>query len=548
MIYKTLSITLAVIVAIVAMWPDAFHVKPLFTNDSICPLTSLVADMDHDHTQYILHNESFRDMAIERFAGGLRIDTTVTDKAADVDFAKFKIFHDYLRSSFPLVHETAEVNLINNWSLVFEFTGSDPSLKPVLFMAHQDTVPFGDLSSWDLDPLSGHIDYEEGKIYGRGANDVKNLLIGLLGAMEELLKENNGQLDLKRGVILAFGHDEEISGNFGAYHIGQYILSKYGPKSIDHIMDEGAPMFLTLNGLNLGLVITAEKGYMDIEIEVSAPGGHSSNPKMRTSIGLLSEIVTEYEREEYESLLVDENPFLETLECIGEQADNIPYLIKLFSRLVRKNPLVNYIVRKFVSTKPLLKYMIQTSQAVDVIKGGDKINALPRTASAYINHRITLGENFDTVFSKAQKHSLKVAKAEDLGLEVNGRIILPPTGKGNIVVKPFGKTTMTSPLTPLYDNTWDILTSNMKAFYEQEVYPEKLTGDGAEKYIIAPSSMQGNTDTRHYWEVTDHIYRVQPGITNLFDANMHGNNEWVHVETHLQVIGFFYNYVNNICS
>lgn len=547
MIYKLLPVV-ALVAALSLMWPDAMYVKPLFTNESICPLPTFEAPMDHDHTQHILHNEDFRDMAIERFAGGLRIDTTIDDEATDEDFAKFKIFHDYLRTSFPLVHETAEVNLINNWSLVFEFPGSDPSLKPVLLMAHQDTVPFGDLSTWELDPLSGHIDYEEGKVYGRGSNDVKNLLMGLLGAMEELLIQKDGHLNLKRGVILAFGHDEEISGNFGAYHIGQYILNKYGPKSIDHIMDEGAPMFLSLGGLNLGLVITAEKGYFDIEIEVSAPGGHSSNPKKRTSIGILSEIVASYEEEEYTSLLVDENPFLATLECVGEHSDKVPFLIKMFSRIVRKNPLVNYFVRRFISTKPLLKYIIQTAQAVDVIKGGDKINALPRVASAYINHRITLGENFDTVFGKAEKHAIKVAKAENLGLQVNGKVILPSSEKGNIEIKPFGKGTPTSPITPLYDNTWDILAGHMKTFYEQEVYPERLNSENGEKYIVAPSSMQGNTDTRHYWQVTDHIYRVQPGITNLFHANMHGNNEWVHVETHLQVIGFFYNYINNICT
>lgn len=546
--FKAITFLTAIVVALVAMWPNVFYVAPLFSDERVCPVPSIKAQMDHDHTQHILYDEGFKHKAIERFAGGLRIDTTVDDEATDEDFQKFQVFHDYLAEQYPLVHKHAGVTLVNEWSLVYEIPGSDPGLKPVLFMAHQDTVPFGDLSTWTKDPLGGLIDYEEGVVYGRGANDIKNLLMGLLGALEELLDQNNGELNLKRGLILAFGHDEEISGNYGAYHVGQYILGKYGPKSIDHIMDEGAPMFLGLGGMNVGLVITAEKGYMDIEIEVDTPGGHSSNPRKRTSIGILSEIVENYEHEEFKPLLIDANPFLSTLECVGEQSNKIPYWLKMFTRIVRKNPVVNYLVSKFIITKPLLKYIIQTAQAVDVIRGGDKINALPRTASAYINHRLTLGDTPETVFNKAKKHALRVAKNEDLGLVVNGEVILPKTKNGNIMVKPFGKITPTSPPTPLFDETWDILTSNMKTFYEQEVYPERLSGPDAEEvYIIAPSSMQGNTDTRHYWQVTDHIYRVQPGITNLFKANMHGNNEWVHIESHLQVIGFYYNYIRNIC-
>lgn len=541
-----LVVLTAITAALAAWWPSAFNVAPLFTSESLCPAPSYVAPMDHNHTQHILHNEEFRNFAIERFARALRIDTTVEDTATEDDFTKFQIFHDYLAESFPLAHSAAEVSHINKWSLVFEFIGSDPTLKPVLFMAHQDTVPFGDLTTWETDPLGGVVDYEEGKVYGRGANDVKNLLVGLLGAMEELLVQNDGQLPLKRTVILAFGHDEEISGNMGAHHVAQYILKKYGPKSIDHIMDEGAPMFLGLKEMGLGLVITAEKGYLDVEVEVSAPGGHSSNPNPRTSIGILGEILASYEKEQYVSQLGGENPFLQTLECVGEHADIVPYVLRRVSRLVRQNSIVNYIARKFISSKAILKYIVQTSQAVDIVRGGDKVNALPRVANAYINHRITIGDDKRVIMDKVQRHAEMVAKAQNLGLEVDGVVVLPPSPNGNVKVRPFGKDTPTSPVTAFNDRTWNVLAGHMKTFYETEVYPERFV-DGTHKYVIAPSSMQGNTDTRHYWDVTDHIYRSQPGRTNLFTANMHGSNEWVHVETHLQVIGFYYNYVRNLC-
>lgn len=37
---------------------------------------------------------------------------------------------------------------------------------------------------------------------------------------------------------------------------------------------------------------------------------------------------------------------------------------------------------------PEIKYLLQTSQAVDIISGGVKINALPERAQAIVNHRI----------------------------------------------------------------------------------------------------------------------------------------------------------------
>lgn len=532
-----------VIAILVGLFPKAFVISPLWDKD-VCPTADYAQNLDHEHTQYILHDNSFSSRVIERFAGALRIDTTIEDDPSPEDFEKFTLFHDYLKEQFPLAWKNAEVTIINDYSLVFEFIGSDKSLKPPLFMAHQDTVPFGDLKSWEYDPLSGKIDLEAGRVYGRGANDVKNLLVGLLGAVEEIFTVH-GDIQFKRGFILGFGHDEEISGYFGAEHIGEYLLNKYGPKGIDHIMDEGPPMFLDFGGRKVGLVVTAEKGYLDLHIEVNTPGGHSSNPRDVTSIGILSDFLNSYEQEQFEPILTEDNPLMCTLECVGQYGE-LPKTLTWITRLIRKNSLVNYLLRKFLVRKSLVKYTIQTAQAVDIIRGGDKINALPRSAEAFINHRIAIGNDKFTVLEKAKKHALKVAKKEKIGLIIDEEIILPETGKGVMNIEIFGMARETAPLTPLYDDKWNRLAGYMRSFYELEVYPQKFE-DNDDNYIVTPTSMQGNTDSVHYWKVTDHIYRVQPGITNLFEANMHGNNEWVHIDTHLQVIGFYYNYILGIC-
>ncbi len=52
----------------------------------------------------------------------------------------------------------------------------------LVFAGHTDVVPPGDLARWRFDPFSGEI--AEGRIFGRGASEVKNeLLTGVMRAL-----------------------------------------------------------------------------------------------------------------------------------------------------------------------------------------------------------------------------------------------------------------------------------------------------------------------------------------------------------------------------
>ena len=79
-----------------------------------------------------------------------------------------------------------------------------------MLMAHQDVVPVNDgtMDDWDRPPFSG--DIVDGYIYGRGTIDDKGSMITILEAVEALLRDG---FTPKRTIILAFGHDEEVSGS-----------------------------------------------------------------------------------------------------------------------------------------------------------------------------------------------------------------------------------------------------------------------------------------------------------------------------------------------
>jgi acetylornithine deacetylase len=67
--------------------------------------------------------------------------------------------------------------------------------RSMLLNGHVDIVPPGDLSAWDHDPLSGR--YEQGKVYGRGALDMKGGLAAAIAAirvLKDLGFENCGDI------------------------------------------------------------------------------------------------------------------------------------------------------------------------------------------------------------------------------------------------------------------------------------------------------------------------------------------------------------------
>jgi len=79
--------------------------------------------------------------------------------------------------------------------------------KSMILNGHIDVVPAGDPNDWNRDPFSGHI--ECGKLYGRGATDMKGGTAALLMAMEAI---KNSGIQLKGDVIFQSVIEEESGG------------------------------------------------------------------------------------------------------------------------------------------------------------------------------------------------------------------------------------------------------------------------------------------------------------------------------------------------
>jgi Gly-Xaa carboxypeptidase len=348
------------------------------------PLFPSPGSHELEYAYNYISTEEFKQGSIARLSGAVQIPSESFDDLGPIgEDPRWDImykFADYLKKIFPRVHEHMEPEIVNTHGLIFTWKGSDKDLKPLLLMAHQDVVPVPNatVDAWTHPPFSGH--YDGHHIWGRGSSDCKNQLIAVMETMELLL---DAGFQPKRTVVLSFGFDEECSGRQGAGHLAPFLYDRYGKDGIAALVDEGAG-FMEAWGSVFAAPGTGEKGATDVQITIRMPGGHSSIPTDHTSIGVLSELITKIEADQYPTYLTNDNPYLGQLQCGAAHSPDFPKKVKKLlgkrkSHGCKSQP--DYLAIEAAKESRAVKYLMQTSQAVDVIEGGAKINALPERVS-----------------------------------------------------------------------------------------------------------------------------------------------------------------------
>jgi carboxypeptidase PM20D1 len=171
-------------------------------------------------------------------------------------------------------------------------TAPDPAKKPVLITAHMDVVPVeaGTEGEWTHPPFGGEI--ADGFVWGRGTLDTKAHLIAALEAVERLLEKG---LTPARDVYLAFGHDEELTGEQGARQIAK-LLAERG-LTFDFVLDEGGCVVKgALPGIEkpVALVGVGEKGFCNVRLTAKRTGA-TPHARAHTSVGVLAQAVCRLE-------------------------------------------------------------------------------------------------------------------------------------------------------------------------------------------------------------------------------------------------------------
>lgn len=436
----------------------------------------------------------------DNLSAAIRIKTISNQDESKTDWGEFDRFHQFLREAYPLVHSTLSVENVSKASLLYKWQGTDDSLEPIAFLAHQDVVPVapGTEQDWEYPAFDGVNDGEY--IWGRGALDMKNHLICLIESVETLLEEG---YQPKRTVYLCLGHNEEIvaGSNNGAHELSK-VLEERGVR-LDSVIDEGGAMLpAKVKGIldaNLTGIGVAEKGYADFKITVTSKGGHSSQPPKHTAIGILAKKVQNLENHQFKAKLL---PFVYNLFIkIGRRTSFLGRVV--FCNLWLLKPLV----LKAMTMIPPAASMVRTTTGVTMASGSPASNVLPQKASVTVNFRIMPGETIEDV----RKHIEKYMGGDNVEIE-------------------FIKGKEPSLVSPTDTRAFDTLS--------------RLAVAMDNRNIVAPYLVMGGTDAYNYENVCENIYRFAPfTVDTQLLLTTHGTNERIPVGQLTQGVEFFKRYI-----
>lgn len=513
----------------------------------------LTEEEDNERLQWIINGEDYKKISLEKLQAAVQVATVSTEDMGPVDEDKswevFNKFHSFLESAFPLVHKHLQKEVVNKYSLLYTWKGSDESLKPIVLMAHQDVVPVVEETTdqWYYEPYSGHFDGQT--IWGRGTVDDKHPLTAILEAAEIRLHDG---FKPKRTVIFSFGADEESGGSKGAQHLAERLEQRYGPDSIEAVVDEGGLGVSRFQGTNMATIGVSEKGRMVGQIDLYTKGGHASVAPDHTGIGIASQLVDLIEATPHSPRLSSRNPFLGSLQCMAVHSEDMSELQRTALLKAGHDKEVTKQVIESLSKNPLMKSLMMTSQAIDMFNGGVKVNALPEKINIQIDHRIASEQRVEQVEAKLIENIVTVAKRHGLGVRANGENILDGQGDGR---QYFDYVTASdswepAPITPTPEtDAWRTFGGTVRRIYEDfgGTVHDIQTGDSSDptNIIVTPSLMNGNTDTRYYWNLSRNIFRFTP-LRFRDDPSIHTVNEHIDLDAHVEGVGLYYAYFNTM--
>lgn len=431
-----------------------------------------------------------------RLSQAITYQTLANEEDSNANDSIFKSFHEFLRTSYPLVFQQLEQIKSPEFgnALVFKWNGKSTGM-PLLFLAHQDVVPVDDNSKWKHPPFTAYTD--ETFVYGRGTLDDKCGVLGTLEAISYLLSKG---FQPSRTLYFMFGADEETGGRHTASRVAQW----FGKQSIrfESIMDEGGSIVnQVVPGVKapVALIGVAEKGYASVSLSVSGEGGHSSMPPPSTAAGLISAAVTRLEQ----------NQFPQQLTPITKSMfDFLMSELDFGSRLAFSNTWLfeNVILRK-MAAKNSTNAATRTTTAVTMMNAGTKDNVLPVNASAIVNFRILPGQSTAEVL----EHVRSVVNDSTIKVEFSGHRNEP---------------------TAISDTaSFAFRTINRSV---REVFPEAL---------VAPYMLIGATDSKHFTGLSDQIFRFLPIYMEAEDLKrIHGTDERIRKDNYENLVRFYVRY------
>ena len=430
-----------------------------------------------------------RDAAVNALATLIRFRTVSHVDHEKEDEAEFKKLIDSLPGLYPRVFDICSVYQLPDRALLLRWPGKHDS-APTVLMAHYDVVDV-DEEKWDKPPFAAVI--EDGVLWGRGTLDTKATFNGILSAANHLISKG---FKPENDIYFAFSGGEEVNGR-GAPNIVSYF-EKHGIHPALVVDEGGAVVENVFPGVSIpcGLIGIAEKGMMNVQFSAVSGGGHASAPPTLTPIDLLAKACRKLHRTPFKMHLT--KPAAEMFDTLGRHST---FLYKIvFANLWCFAPVLDLFCR---------------------LSGGE-INALVRTTVAFTQMEGSTGRNVIPAEAKMVAN-MRLNPADTVE---SATFYLNKTIHDNRVKVKVLESFQPSPISQTDCPAWDKVASAVSG-----------TWQGC---VVAPYLMVQCSDSRHYRDLSDHVYRFSAmDMTAEERKTIHGNNERIRLESIGKAVEFY---------
>ncbi len=171
--------------------------------------------------------------------------------------------------SETMIRGPANFRVTNLWAKRPSRIADDHTTKTLAFIGHTDVVPTGPLDQWSSDPFTPT--HSDGKLYGRGASDMKTSIAAFVVAVEEFVASRP---DANLNIALLLTSDEEGPSVDGTVKVCEALTQR--GDTIDYCI-VGEPTSIRQTG---DMVKNGRRGTLSGKLTVKGIQGHIAYPHM----------------------------------------------------------------------------------------------------------------------------------------------------------------------------------------------------------------------------------------------------------------------------
>ncbi len=320
------------------------------------------------------HLSQYSDLAVEWLQQYLRIDTT-NPPGNELQAAKFLkgIFDREGIEARLFEYQAGRADL---WARLAHT--SAVAQRPIILLNHMDIVG-SDAAHWKVPPFSGQM--QDGSIYGRGAQDMKNEAIAQLVTMVMVKREH---IALNRDIIFLAVSDEEADGS-GTDWLIAHQRDLLG--NAEFLINEGGENLLENGKVRYVGVDVGEKMPFWLHVVAHGRAGHGSRPIADSAPNRLVRAL--------DRILAYRTPY-KVLPVVEEfLRDVAPY--EPADRAIRYRNLRQALqdpgFQDQVDHDESLNFLLRDTISLTMLSGAGQTNVIPAEAWANLDVRLLPGED-----------------------------------------------------------------------------------------------------------------------------------------------------------